>query len=799
MLRVTAAAIFLSAALLFLVQPMAGKVLLPVLGGSPAVWNTCMVFFQGVLLLGYLYAHAVSTRVVLRRQVLLHTGVIFLAGIFLLHLNLHDGSILGKLLSGGINPGENPPLWIIGVLAVLVGPAFFAVSTTGPLLQRWFSYTDHAFARDPYFLYAASNAGSLLGLLSYPFLLEPVLTRRGQYVTWAALFAVLGVLLTLSGILASRREVPRRRDPAPPHERQSPPTTRRRLRWTILAFTPSSLMLGVTQHITTDIASVPLLWVIPLALYLLSFIWAFTPRLALRATTWGVLVPLALLGVAAVTIAGVQHPSGVIVLLHLVLFFVAAMMCHTALGEDRPDPEFLTEFYLLLSLGGVLGGVFNALAAPLIFSGVYEYPLVLALTCLLRPQVYETWQALTPRERAMEIALAAALGVIAFVVGVSASKADIVTRLHETLGFLPADRGVTHAVAVLIPVLAALVFIGRYRALSLAGTCAGLLAAAVSAGIGSGVIHQERTFFGVHYVISDIANTRRLLRHGTTLHGLQIRTDFENPAIAYPDPDFRYRLFFGQGEKALTREQRLPFLHLVPTTYYHPSGPIGDVMRELTDTGRLRDIALIGLGTGALVAYARPGVTFHVYEIDPAVIRIARDERYFRFITDALRDPSVRILSPGRPGDGRLDIARSAADGTYDLIVVDAFSSDAIPTHLLTREAVDLYMRKLKPHGILAIHISSRYFDLKPVATRIAQSLNMVIRARLDNEMTAQQKREAKRETDWVVLARTEQSLGRIAGDHRWTIPAAPRGTPLWTDDYTNIIAVFRGWGIPQD
>lgn len=804
MLKVFAAAIFLSAALLFLVQPMAGKVLLPILGGSPAVWNTCMVFFQAILLLGYLYAHAVTTRLSVRAQACVHAVLVVLAAAFLLHLNLAPGSILHHLTGSGEAPdlqGQDPTLWLIRTLLILVGLPFFVVSTSGPLLQKWFSGTSHPQARDPYFLYAASNAGSLLGLLAYPFLVEPALSRVAQHHLWGAGFVLFMPLIGACALFSLRHPG----TPKPAEARRAdllthPVTAGRRLRWIALAFIPSSLMLGVTQHISTDIAAIPLLWVVPLAIYLVSFIWAFSPALALKARTWGRALPFGVLAVIVAMLAGAQHPVLLITGLHLAVFFLVAMMCHTALAEDRPATEHLTEFYLLMSVGGVLGGSFNALLAPVIFNSIAEYPLVIGLSCLLRPQLREEWALLPTRaRRLLSLAIACVLGVALFALVLNIDAAASRGILNQLSSDDPKDINRTRQALVAgLPALLVAIALVRRGSLRFAACAIGALLVSTIVSVGSGVIESERTFFGVHYVGADRQNTRRLLRHGTTLHGIQLRSDFElGDKTPYPDADFRYKLLHVRGTNAITRDERLKWLHLVPTTYYHPTGPIGEVMKELTDSNRLDQVALIGLGTGSLLAYARPNSSFHLYEIDPAVIRIARTRDYFSYISDALKDPTVTVASPATPGDGRLDIAR-APEGAYSLIVIDAFSSDAIPVHLITKEAVETYLRALKPNGVIAFHVSSRYFSLSPVLARIAGDLGLEARARLDSVVISEDAKEAKRQSDWVVLARNDDALGGLARNSNWQRLTPRASDPLWSDDYSNLLGVFRGWGLPQ-
>ncbi len=801
MLKLFAAAIFLSAALLFLVQPMTGKVLLPLLGGSPAVWNTCMVFFQGVLLLGYLYAHVVGTYLRPRYQPLVHALFVALAA----------GYLLVRPAVG--EPGESPTLWLIQTLLALVGLPFLAVSTTGPLLQRWFSRTDHAAAKDPYFLYAASNAGSLLGLIAFPTLIETTLTRGQQWTLWTIGFWVLVPLIVGCGVMLARRERPEVEvggaaggvDAGAEGSGADSLTWGRRARWVVLAAVPSSLMLGVTQHISTDIAAIPLLWILPLIIYLLSFIVAFSPRLAVSGRLWGRVMPFTVIAALLAFLSAAQHPILLLVVLHLTVFLVAAMMCHTLMAEDRPPPRHLTVFYLCMSLGGVIGGSLNALAAPLLFDSIMEYPLVIGLACLLRPQLREDLRALVGWGRrgfAVGAAVVAAAVLAVVIINIDAASTSGVIQ-SGALGRAASGMGMSNEVLVnvlragLPTLVIAALLLGRG---SLRFALAATLALVVSTTIGSGgvVLYTTRTFFGVSEVVTTRTGVFNQLTHGTTLHGLQFRTDRELPPnTPYPDAEFRQRLLFGRGPTAVPVEERRRWLHLIPTTYYYPSGPIGDVMRELTESGRMDTVALIGLGTGSLLGYARPDSTMHVYEIDPAVIRIAREPAFFRYIADAQRDPTVKIGAPNLPGDGRLDIAK-AEKGFYRLIVIDAFTSDAVPIHLITKEAVEAYLRVLKPDGMIAFHISSRYFDLVPVLGGLAREHGLQMRVGNDaRDPTPQERAEGKKQSLWVVLARDGEALGSLARSSLWENRPGQASDPLWTDDFANPMRVFRGWWLP--
>jgi spermidine synthase len=756
--------IFLAAALLFLVQPLAGKILLPALGGSPAVWNTCMVFFQGVLLLGYAYSHVLTRKLRPRMQAIVHAAVIAIA-VVTLPIAIHVGE-----------PSGSPVVWLLTTLTTIVALPFFVVSTTGPLLQRWFSYSSHASAEDPYFLYVASNAGSAVGLLAYPFVLEPLLTRREQSLAWTvgyALFAMLVVACAAALWRAFSRAEFHAGAPDPPGvnpERASPPIAwRRRLLWIAYALVPSSLMLGVTQHVTTDIAAVPLLWILPLLLYLVTLILAFSKRRLLSASVLGRATPIAIATISMVLLSAAKTPFYAIVPIHLVVYFLVALLAHTRLADDRPPTDRLTEYYLCMSIGGVLGGAVNALLAPLLLDAVTEYPLLLGLACLLRPQLASDEKDAAPGSRWSRVILAVAIGSLLAVVTLvidakinSGAVGDLVTKVRQSKGMeaiLDALRLDNDAIAVALraglPTLVCIVLLLRKGSMRYAIAVTAVLCVVPYLNRSGSVVVQDRTFFGVHRVSRDAQDRWHVLVHGTTLHGQQLRTD----------------------EKRTT-----------PSTYYHPSGPVGDAMKVLAESRSLDRAAFVGLGAGSMAAYAKPSMHFTFYEIDAGIERLASDERVFSFVPDAkARGARVDI----RIADGRIGL-QGDADGTYRVLVLDAFTSDAIPVHLLTREAVEMYMRKLKPDGLLVVHISNRYFKLQPVLAKIAESLSLVGYVRDDNVVTKEQSAEGKAESTWVILAREPRHLRGLEHLPTWERLIAKPSDPLWTDDFSNILRVMN-------
>ncbi len=730
-----AGTIFVSAFLIFWVEPMFTKAVLPLLGGSPAVWNTALVFFQGTLLAGYLYAHGLPAVVGPRGQVVVH--------LFLLAATV---LVLPVAVPEGWNPpaGELPTFWLLTLFAVSLGPPFFALSATAPLLQRWFSELDHPAAHDPYHLYAASNLGSLGALLAFPLLLEPALDLETQSTAWARAYAGAAALLAACGAVVwwrigsgAERSADREPEGAERRSRAGGPSRvgwRRKGRWALLAFAPSSLLLAVTGYLTTDVAAVPLLWVLPLALYLLTFVLTFSRRAwlphrwVLQAVPFVVLVLLLDLVVPATRENQLQFALP----FHLAAFFVLGMACHGELARDRPETDHLTRFYLWLSVGGVAGGAFNALLAPSLFDRLLEYPLVLALACAVLPD----WRGQEGGPNGRDVllpALVAAVGLLP-AVGIGPQVS------YESTEFM-----------VFYVLAAGWTFTFRKRALRFALGVGALLFASMSLSQGGEVLLRERSFYG------RLAVTRpepgvHVLRHGTTIHGAQ----------------------------RMSSEYRT-----VPQSYYAPPGPAGQLFEALPPRDGGLTVGVVGLGTGAMACYRYPSDRWTFFEIDPVVVRVARDTSYFRYLTECA--PEARVVV----GDGRRSL-QLEPPGRYDLLVLDAFSSDAIPVHLLTREAVQLYFSRLAENGVLALHISNRYLDLRPVTAALARELGLVHRMQLHHVPDSLEDGRGDRwmTSRWVVLARRASDLGSVATDRRWRGPVEEE--LLWTDSYSNILGLLR-------
>jgi spermidine synthase len=730
--RLFAFTLFVSASLLFLVEPMFAKMVLPLAGGTPEVWVTCLVFFQVVLLAGYAWAHVVSDRISPRLQFLLQCALLVLP---LILLPIH-------LSTKFIPPtGHNPAPWIFLLALVSVGPPFFVLSTITPLLQRWYADAKWAEKADPYPLYRASNLGSLLALLSYPFLLEPIFGLNMQSRLWAWGYGGLVALVVACSMLTSRSgrlvAKPARAAVRPATSDPRPIALKTRLRWIFLAAVPSSMLLGVTLAVTTNLPPIPLLWIVPLAIYLGTFILVFAERPPLPHRLFVERLPFLLLAALFVWLSHAGLPAVVLLGLNWVTFFVVAMVCHGELARSRPPAGQLTAFYLYLALGGVIGGLFNALVAPVVFHDVLEYPLALVLAALCRP-----WQAERmpkPTSRWLDLSWAAVLCLLSLAL----------LRFVPTLGLRKEEL---LRLAIFLPPFFLCLSFGRRPLRFALGAAALLVGLYGYTGPFGRTLYQGRSFFGVSRVVLSKNGKQILLFHGSTIHGLE-----------YLDPQHRD----------------------TPLGYYTHGGPIGEVFSKLEESGGKPEVGIVGLGAGSLASYAQPGQSFTFYEIDPLVVRLARDPRYFDFLRDSRGKVSVIL------GDGRLSL-QHAAPGTYGLLVLDAFNSDAIPVHLLTRQAISLYLNKLTPTGVLAFNISNRFLNLKPVLANLAQNFGMVGWVRVDTAISSQQIANGTFPSEWVVLARRASDIPELTKDPRWQPLQSRPAVGLWTDNYSDLVTIIR-------
>jgi hypothetical protein len=904
--------LFVSAFLLFLVEPMIGKTILPRLGGAPQVWNTCMVFFQMALLAGYAYTHLASTRLKPRLQLVLHALLLLTPLLVLL-----PNALLGIRGPFDIHnwvppPGANPIGATLLLLTVIVGLPFFVVATSAPLLQKWFAYTGHPAAKDPYFLYGASNLGSLLALVAYPSVIEPYLRLRSldpvsgaQVLTsqpwvWTFGYLVLAGLVIgciayiwrrvpaeqpapaetpsehleepvvatsaprsgpsapASGTAIRRGQPPRGRGaertvggrPAPTAPTSIPagPSTKpltwlRRLRWVALAAVPSSLMLGVTTYITTDLSPIPLFWIVPLALYLLSFILVF----ARWPVVWtqephDIVVYIQPVLIAVLVFFLAVHSTTEItwmIVINVLAFFATALVCHGELAKDRPTTQHLTEYYLWMAVGGMVGGMFNGLVAPVLFVYVLEFGLAIFCACLLRPTLKDWIDVLAAQIFLQEERPAVRPSRLP----ASRSTPGVTPQLQRTLDILLplVVLGLTALLAFVIfypdprqdestyrlnlflsfglPLGLTCVYYARPLRFGLAIGAVMLLIGLLNLGRGN-TIYADRSYFGVLRVVQ-VANelgTYTQLMHGTTDHGMNFRRPAKKEDWGKPDKD----------------------LSRLATTYYHRRGPAGVVMEkfnwfpseqentywadarmpasilgygadpwsQLVNLWSEPPYATIGLGTGTMASYARPYQYMDFYEIDNHVRRLseevlADDNRpCFTYVKDARdRGAIVRILM----GDARLKMAEPYEEGGgpehfYYAIIVDAFSSDAIPVHLLTREAFEMYFKHLAEQGILCVHTSNRHVDLVPVVADVAQSLGYVAWRGHDNTRDREARVRGHYTSEWVMVARKSEYLqflkappgyDEIRLGPYWE-PRAGTNRHIWTDDYSNLMGVFR-------
>lgn len=731
--------IFTGSFLLFLVQPMVARMALPKLGGAPAVWNSAMLVYQALLLAGYAYAHRLS-REAPQRQAGVHLAVLLLAALWL---------PIG-LASFAIPADASPIFWVPWLLLASIGPLFFAVAAQAPLMQRWFGFAGNA--GEPYALYAASNLGSFGGLIAYPILVEPNLPTSAQTWLWSGLYAVLFLF-----VLVCARAIWVGRDSAATSEAaidSVPPISwRQRLYWIALAAVPSGLMLSTTSHLTTDMMAMPLIWVIPLGLYLLSFSVAFADY-RFAADLFSRVAPFILLigGASIFMIWGVAAYKGLLV--SISVLFVLSVALHAEMYRTRPHASRLTEFYLMMSVGGVIGGFFCGIVAPLLFNWTWEHPILLVAAALLLPQL-----------RLFSLGEEETFGKTGWTIA-TLVLALIMLGIGYYLGTEPA-QGASHLRTALIAVIliAGLIVTGRRIAFALV-----LVAAMIGNGGWANVELSNsgarmRSYFGTYTINNSSDGSVRWLAHGTTMHGMQIMTD---PTL--------------------------------PISYYGANSGVGIASRRADDLfGPKATVGVVGLGTGTLACYKKPGQDWHFFEIDPMMVEVARERKIFSFIEKCAPDTKMHL------GDARLTLAEQPA-GTFDLLAIDAFSSDSIPLHLLTKEAFAVYRRALKPDGILLVHISNRYIDLNPVVAAEAKAGGWAAALRFDSPPQGVVN-QGMRPSQWIAMSPDAGKLAQLTGivydkrsgyyyPDRWIKLKAPRKDDRWTDDYASVLPYVSFWKI---
>jgi hypothetical protein len=715
---------------------MVAKMLLPQVGGAAAVWTTALLFFQSLLLVGYAYSHFIVTRLSLRWQIGSH---LLLLALTVLSLPIQ---IVG---SGTPTPGSNPITWVLITLLIRVGLPFFCLTTLSPLLQSWFVRTGHLHSSDPYFLYRASNLGSFTALVAYPIIIERFSGLEFQTRAWQIGYISLLILIILVSLKLWRSSTSTISHTNQVSHEVIP--LLRLLRWVALATVPSLWLLAVTTYFTTQIRPIPLLWVIPLAIYLLSFAIVFGKH-SISLKILSRIYPYIAVALLGLTILGEVHlPFLLGFFLQFGAFFIGALLCHGQLAKERPGASKLTTFYLALAIGGALGGLIGAIFAPLFFHDLYEFPIAIILTGLLLPRAIP----LLKRELLHEIAKAMLVAGFLIVIGVFLVITQALQHLNTT--FLTSSGTLADLLRLLlilpIPALAVVAFSRKPIGLAIMlSTILILLQLPLSSQ--PAPIYQSRDFFGVHKVITNRDQSVRIYENAGTIHGLQLQSTSSRD---------------------------------LPTTYYSPTGPAGEVFQQWVP--QHSSIAVIGLGVGTLACYNHPGESWDFYEIDPEVIHIAKDPHLFTFLSDCTPKASTIL------GDGRIEIA-SAKPHSYDLIVIDAFSGDAPPIHVLTREALVLYTSKLRQNGVLLFNISNSYVDFRTVLSAEAKSLKMVSYARADSNITPQEQNEGKAPSDWMVLSSSLSNIQSLVSRPNWMPITPPANAPIWTDDYSNLFSVLR-------
>jgi hypothetical protein len=702
---------------------MFGKMLLPLLGSSPNVWNTCMFFFQGVLLLGYLYAHKSVSFFGINKQSKLHLLILALP-LFLLPI------VIPSSWSPGVE--KNPILSLIYLMVITVGLPFFALSTSAPLLQKWFSHTNHQNANNPYFLYVASNLGSLIALISYPFLIEPNLKVIDQGRLWMILYWVFcGLVFFCAKEFWKSKE----NHEDLKAEKITVIAWSVKIKWLILSFIPSSMLLGVTTYLTTDIATVPLLWILPLILYLLTFIIVFSEKPIFSHELMIKAMPFLIISILFQLITVETKNILLTILIHLFSFFVCSMVCHGELVKLKPDVKHLTAFYLWMSIGGFFGGLFNSIIAPIVFQSVYEYPLAIVLACFAIPKLNKKEST---GVKSLDFIIPVFIFFFIFGLTTYLPKLKLNSAMLENL------------ILFGIPAILALIFSSRPIRFGLS-IGAIILGCSFYANKDEKLLYISRSFFGVNKVtLSKDANHHYLI-HGRTKHG-------------------------AQGLNPSTEHE--------PLTYYFRTGPIGQYLQSQNLLNEKSKVGVIGLGAGSLIEYAKPGQEWRFYEIDPVVLKIAEDKEYFTFLSNAKTNYDVIL------GDGRLSLNKEP-NNKYDLIVIDAFSSDSIPAHLLTKEMMKIYLSKLRFTGVLAFHISNHFLDLEPVLSALSKDANLFGLIQYDLNATAAELKQKKDGSVWVLISRDREYIGEVVNDERWK-PLTDKTVRIWTDDFSNIFSVMR-------
>lgn len=712
--------ILTGSALLFAIQPLFSKMVLPLLGGSPSTWNTLMVFFQAVLLLGYSYAHVSTKLLGAKKQSVLHL-VLLLASLIALPLALPENTIV---------PTEEtlPTVWLITLAASAIGIPFFMLAANAPMLQVWFAHTKHHSSEDPYFLYAISNAGSLVALLAYPFVAQPLLELNEQTHVWTSIY-ILFIAFIAFCVFSMWKDYTEPK-PLDTEKESDKVTLTNRFSWVFFAAVPSALLLGVTNYISTDVSASPVLWVIPLSLYLLTFINVFAKKpLISEAFTNKAALIFALL-IAVFTLWSQNDSISLIV--HCAAFFFLCMACHFRLAKTAPSVHHLTGFYFWIALGGVLGGAFNALVAPVIFNTTYEY--------------------------AISIGLATAC-----ILGIRSNTPKRTFALDVFIGLLA---------AVLIIHMKVTYHLEGYFVLGLSAF---------------GLSNDEKTLFQIMLVIVFFLLTKhRPIRFGVgvgaLLTGLMLfpqlfptheytkRSFFGVYSVDYNEPKYTYEMWSGNRTSKQGAQSLIPGERTSTLTFY----PLEGIQEDLPQKLFTQPMGVIGLGAGTIACLGASEVEF--FEIDPIVKEIAQDDNFFTYLTECESTSTITL------GDGRLQIQKQP-EGKYGIVVLDAFSSSALPSHLLTTEAFDIYLSKLAEDGVILMNITNRHLDLKPLIAAQAQAKDLSVLAR---------EKDNKRLSTWVALARDKAHFGNLANNKLWPTMPEQKQMSAWTDSHSNILPLLK-------
>lgn len=673
---------------MFIIEPLVAKMLLPLLGGTSSVWNTCVVFYQCVLLAGYLYAHLINLKIQAKIQAAIHLAVLWMPVV-----------TLPITAPTKLSLEQHPYLWLFFTLAVLIGGVFFALSTTAPLLQKWYSKSNGPGASDPYFLYAASNTGAMLGLLSYPFFIEPAIGLKSQSQLLSVIYVIYAVLSSVCALLFAFRSKKDAQSSQPVEAVDEKPVLKKDyLYWLFYSMLPSSLVLGITTYVTNELSAIPLFWIVPLSIYILTFIIAFSRFNQSSLGLLSVITFVCLVLLAAMRSnlmyefthmkQFVDQLATTFISFHLLCLFLASLTCNAKVACSRPSPRYLTHYYLCIALGGMLGSIFNSLIAPLIFTDFAEYPLVLAITAAALFCGFSIGKIRVPQRAIPYVVTAAGLGIL------------WQCHLHRD----PRD------------------------------------------------VLSKRNFYGQVRVGVDLRSVESNLYNGITLHGSQ----------------------------SLDPERRK-----IPLSYYSMAGPVKSLMQSLNEwKTHKKNFGVIGIGTGSLLAYAGKGQSAWLFDINPEVVKIASNPFYFTYIYSARKkDVDVKILL----GDGRLEIQK-APDKFFSLLILDAYSSDAIPTHLITQEAIKLYSSKMVDGGVIAFHISNTYYDIKPVLSKLADSLNLEVVATNDFE---DKEMPGVDQSEWVVITSNKSLAQNLKDKYKWKTVPVIRNIRLWTDDYCDPLGIL--------